>query len=274
MLTVFALSLAMVGTADAQVADSTAIRTNEMDSLKNVVEALSAKVEGTKQEDLQQKIWKGRAKYFNIGFVKQSLTSKDNELKYKSNMGVNFTWGKTYYLHKKPILNMIKIGLDWSWVDFNYVKYSSQEDAYEEEDYDNPGDYWGDYFSGEDDLDLGCQQLEYGMQLGPSITVNPIDHLKISTYFRFQPSGSVVLLDDEVYYGFVPFVNFGAAVSWKVISIGVEGRWGSTKYHGASVSDDEGDYSDTEDVEISDVVDTFTQRMRTKSFRAYLSLRF
>ena len=275
ILSAFALSFSIAcGVANAQVADSTDVNSSKVDSLTQVVESLSSQISDAENEDLQKAIWKDRAKYMNVGFVKQTLTSKDNDVKYKSSAGMNLTWGKTYYLHKKPILNMIKIGLDWSWMDFTYVKYSEVEETYEGE-YANPDDYWDVDFSGEEELDLGCHQLEYGMQLGPSITVNPIHHLKVSTYFHFQPSGSVILLDDEVYYGFVPFFNFGAAVAWKAISIGVEGRWGATKYSGASVDDEEdSSYWEEGDADFSDLVDTFSQRMCTKSFRAYISLRF
>lgn len=262
--------------------------TSETEMLRQEVSMLSQQVKDAKQADLSQKIWKDRAKYFNIGFVKQSLTSKDDYIKYKSDVGVNITWGKTYYLHKKPLWGMVKFGLDWTWMDFNYVKYSSVEEKYAYEDdfsgyefgngsgYDDSfGSEWPE--EGEEDfnLDFGCHQLESAMQIGPSITVNPIHHLKVSTYFRFQPSASIMLLDDEVYYGFVPFFNFGAAVAWKAISIGVEGRWGSTKYHGVSVDvEDDGYYYEEEDMDVPDLVDTFTQRMRTKSFRVYLSFRF
>lgn len=275
ILSAFTLSFFVAcGVVNAQVADSTETRSDLVDSLTQVVEELSNKVSDKEEESLQKSIWNDRAKYMNIGFVKQTLTSKDNDVKYKSSAGLSLTWGRTYYLHKKPILNMIKIGLDWSWIDFTYVKYSDVEEKYESE-YDGPDYGWNVDFSGEEDLDFGCHQLEYGMQLGPSITVNPVHHLKISTYFHFQPSGSVMLLDDEVYYGFVPFFNFGAAVAWKAISIGVEGRWGGTKYHGASVDDEADDtYYDDGDADVSDLVNTFTQRMRTKSFRVYFSLRY
>lgn len=272
------------GTASAQFVGMEDSRQSgeDVDSLKQVVNALVGQVNDADRAALDKKIWKDRAKYFNFGYVNQSLNSKDGNVKYKSNLGVNLTWGKTYYLHKKPILNMIKIGLDWSWMDFNYVKYASVEEKYAFGDsgYD---DYFDDYEDFDDyeedfDLDFGCHQLEYGMQIGPSITVNPIHHLKVSTYFRFQPSVSIMLLDDEVYYGFVPFFNFGAAVSWKAISLGVEGRWGGTKYHGVSVEEDGFDYvedwMEDEDLAVSDVVSTFRERMRTKSFRVYFSFRF
>lgn len=268
------------GTASAQFVGVESSQSEDVDSLKQVVNALANQVNDADRAALDKKIWKDRAKYFNIGYVNQSLNSKDGNVKYKSNLGVNMTWGKTWYLHKKPILNMIKIGLDWSWMDFNYVKYASLEEkyAFEEGGYD---DSYDDIYADEEDFDLdfGCHQLEYGMQIGPSITVNPIHHLKVSTYFRFQPSASIMLLDEEVYYGFVPFFNFGAAVSWKAISVGVEGRWGGTKYHGVSVEEEDGsdyveDWMEDEELAVSDVVSTFRERMRTKSFRVYLSFRF
>ena len=292
-VSVFALAAFMAcGAAKAQFVGTGAENNgnaNEVDSLRTVVGTFSKQVDNANQAELDQKIWKDRAKYFNIGFVKQSLTSKDDYIKYKSEAGVNITWGKTYYLHKKPLWGMVKIGLDWSWMDFNYVKYSSVEEKFAYDDdfgdgngfgngwgYDDPFDNGWDMEEDEDyDLDFGCHQFEYGMQIGPSITVNPIHHLKVSTYFRFQPSASIMLLDDEVYYGFVPFFNFGAAVAWKAISLGVEGRWGGTKYHGVSVDDENDGYDyENEDMDASDFVDTFRQRMRTKSFRVYLSFRF
>lgn len=291
-VSMFALAAFMVcGGAKAQfvgVESKNSGDIGETEALRQEVNTLSQQVNDVNQADLDQKIWKDRAKYFNIGFVKQSLTSKDDDIKYKSNMGVSMTWGKTWYLHKKPLFGMMKIGLDWSWMDFNYVKYSSVEEKSVYNDgfggsngwedswgYDEPfGDSW-DMEEEDFDLEFGCHQLEYGMQIGPSITVNPIHHLKVSTYFRFQPSMSLMLLDDEVYYGFVPFFNFGAAVSWKAISLGVEGRWGGTKYSGVSVDEGTDDYDYMEDeIDASDFVDTFTQRMRTKSFRVYLSFRF
>ena len=234
------------------------------------------------------RIWKKRAKYFNFGFVKQSLASKDNYGKYTSDFGVSLNWGKTWYLHKKPLANMIKIGLDWTWMDLNNVKYNSLTDElYNEYDWNGYGDY---YEEGDEDFSIGCHQLEYGMQIGPSVTINPVHDLKIATYLRFQPSFSALILDDEGYYGFVPFFNFGMSVSWKALSFGLEGRWGNAKYHGISVDDEGDDYSDFDyndyyndgKVNVSsvmsdvadDVLDTFRERMKIKSFRVYIGFRF
>lgn len=282
-------ALAVCGTSKAQIVgydEAPADRSNEVDSLREMVDVLSHQVNEMDKDALYKKIWKDRAKYFYIGYVKQSLESKDGDFKYNSKFGVSLNWGKTYYLHEKPFWDMVKIGLDWTWMDFNYVKYSSLENDYSEDgdyyDYDGDYGYDGDYDGdGEEaDLGFGCHQLEYGMQIGPSITVNPIDRLKVSTYFRFQPSASVMVLDDEVYWAFAPFVNFGMSVSWKALSFGVEGRWGSVKYHGISVNEDEENNEDSSwddedsDLSVGDVVNSFTERMRPKSFRVYFGFRF
>lgn len=97
-VSVFALAAFMAcGAAKAQFVGTGAENNgnaNEVDSLRTVVGTLSKQVDNANQAELDQKIWKDRAKYFNIGFVKQSLTSKDDYIKYKSEAGVNITWGK------------------------------------------------------------------------------------------------------------------------------------------------------------------------------------
>lgn len=106
-VSVFALAAFMAcGAAKAQFVGTGAENNgnaNEVDSLRTVVGTLSKQVDNANQAELDQKIWKDRAKYFNIGFVKQSLTSKDDYIKYKSEAGVNITWGKTYYLQRSSI---------------------------------------------------------------------------------------------------------------------------------------------------------------------------
>lgn len=115
-----------------------------------------------------------RAKYFNISYVKQSLSPADVDYKYNSSLGVAITNGRTYYLHKKPILGMIKFGIDWSFFDVNVAMYENEfTDGYEVEK-------------------ENMYQAEVGMQIGPSVTVNPIDHLKVNGYFRVTPSYSMM----------------------------------------------------------------------------------
>ena len=65
----------------------------------------------------------------------------------------------------------MKFGLDWSWVDLNYSKYTISES--EEPGSGSVGDIM------DETIDIGNHQLEYGMQVGPSITINPVHELKI-----------------------------------------------------------------------------------------------
>ena len=124
---------------------------------------------------------------------------------------------------------MLKFGLDWSWVDLNYSKYTISES--EEPGSGSVGDIM------DETIDIGNHQLEYGMQVGPSITINPVHELKISLYFRLTPSYSMMYLDDSFNSNFALFYSFGGSVAWKVISVGVEGRWGQAKYNGFSLED-------------------------------------
>lgn len=254
------LTLLWCGVADAQESDSS------LDSLRQVVADLSTRMSETEAAENNRAIWKDRAKYFNLGYVNQTLANElDASFELKSDFGGSLSWGKTYYLHKKPLFKMLKFGLDWSWIDLNYAKYTlSQYDEYENSD------------------EFGVHQAEVGMQFGPSLTLNPVHHLKVSAYFRVTPSYSLMYLDENLYHHYATFCNFGAAVAWKVLSLGVEWRWGKAKYDGISISDID-DLIDTDvdydnanvDTSIDwDSIKTDAQKFKTKSVRFYLSFRF
>lgn len=203
----------LTATAQEPVPETTSPVATETDSLQRVVDDLSQQLRHQKNEELDRKIWKNRSKYFNLGYVKQSLVFKDfGDEKLKNDFGVSISWGKTYYLHKKPLLGMLKFGLDWSWVDLNYSKYTISEP--EEPGSGSVGDIM------DETIDIGNHQLEYGMQVGPSITINPVHELKISLYFRLTPSYSMMYLDDSFNSNFALFYSFGGSVAWKVISVG------------------------------------------------------
>ena len=196
----------LTATAQEPVAETTSPVATETDSLQRVVDDLSQQLRHQKNEELDRKIWKNRSKYFNLGYVKQSLVFKDfGDEKLKNDFGVSISWGKTYYLHKKPLLGMLKFGLDWSWVDLNYSKYTISES--EEPGSGSVGDIM------DETIDIGNHQLEYGMQVGPSITINPVHELKISLYFRLTPSYSMMYLDDSFNSNFALFYSFGGSVA-------------------------------------------------------------
>ena len=96
------------------------------------------------------------------------------------------------------------------------------------------GDGYEDSFDGyysEEDAEK-VYQAEIGMQFGPSITINPVHHLKISAYFRVTPSYSAFYMPDyeEGYGGYMTVCNVGGTIAWKLLSLGVEYRSGKAIY--------------------------------------------
>ena len=80
------------------VPETTSPVATETDSLQRVVDDLSQQLRHQKNEELDRKIWKNRSKYFNLGYVKQSLVFKDfGDEKLKNDFGVSISWGKTYF---------------------------------------------------------------------------------------------------------------------------------------------------------------------------------
>ncbi len=263
-LSFFIFSFAML-CSGAAAAQETSVQ--DVDSLQRVVRDLNDQVRAAEAAVRDRAIWNDRAKFFNLGYVSQKLTPMDvsGDLSWKSDMGFSLVWGRTWYLHRKPLARMIKFGIDFAWMDMNYAKYSIPEATFEGSEY------------GEPELDLGAHQYEYGIQVGPSITINPVSRLKISAYFHVVPSASLMVLNDEVNAGYATFFNAGGAVSFNVISIGVEGRWGRATYNNFSLGslDEQADYFENGmSGDPTDVIETGKAKFKTGSVRVYVSFRF
>ena len=217
----------------------------------------------------------GRKNYFNIAYVDQTLENKDNGLRWKSDCGVSIVKGTTYYLHSKPLFGMLKFGIDWTQVDLNYAKLVEDFEITLSDVEQPASNILGDLGVELPDVNFGKHQLEYSMHVGPSITINPVDHLKVNGYFRYAPSFSGIIYDNEwgdtEFSGaFANFFVTGGAVSYKLISVGAEYRWGTGKYK--SYSFDEDNIADNTDV--SDIISTKKSKFKTSSTRFYVSLRF
>lgn len=191
---------------------------------------------------------KPRGGYLNFSYHDSKLEYIDLGTSFKSDYGAAFTVGRTFYLHKTPILNLIRIGLDWSYFDLNFASFSTT--------------YNGEY--GETEKKY-LYQGEAGMHFGPSVTITPAKGLNISGYFRYAPSFSAIYDDDaeEFSGGFGSFFVAGASVSYKVISMGVEQRWGDAK-HEFEINTDYG-----EDYEVK-----IKTKLKMSGPRFYIGLRF
>lgn len=178
---------------------------------ENKKQAKDKSKQNIEQIDMDKAVWKKRATYLTYpSLFFQTLNDKTSNVKYKGFKGISISWGRTFYLHKKPINNIMKFGLDWTWFDFKgaFILPEMRKDNVFERDY----------------ADI---QYDFGMQIGPSITFNPKNHLKLSAYLRFTPSFSLINLNEIQYGGFYASYNAGCSIAWKVMSFGVEGRTGS-----------------------------------------------
>ena len=212
-----ALALAS-GPAAAQGVPEVAPGMHTGDSLTMLVDSLQREVRMLRESGAEleadardRRIWKDRAKYFNVAYVSQSLSLKDAPGTWRADYGVALTRGRTYYLHKKPLLGMIKFGIDWTQIDINFAKYEDKWgffSGYGYGDYDGGGNYYDPY----DDYDTGgpedMYQAELAMAVGPSVTVNPVDELKAALYFRVAPSLAMLYVADELSMSYGTFFTF------------------------------------------------------------------
>ena len=236
-----------------------------IDSLENVVAVLKGVQSPTAQTEKCSKVW-GRSKYFNIYYGKQDLEIKGEEpVKFDADIHAGFGVGKTFYLHKKPLANLIKFGLDWTYFQIDYSKYTYTE-IYESS-YPYPG---GSYQPVYEEEKTDMHKGEVGMQFGPSITINPVNYLKVNAYFRYAPSASIFYDGDDVSVAYGSHFVSGFAVSYKVISLGMEGRWGESKFDSfIADSDDYPSYGPGYEEESS-----VKSKFKNSGLRFYLSFRF
>ena len=190
---------------------------------------------------------KERSVYMNLGYAIQRFESKETYfLSLESDYSVFFTLGKTFYLHKEPVLKCIKFGIDGTFLDLNFADYTNS---------------FRMYYYGEDKLHLF--QIDAGMHVGASITLNPVRELNFNGYFRYAPSFSGFYNSEfkPYTYNYAGFFVTGLGISYKVISIGTEWRWGNAKYEFTT----EDDYG---------VIEIHKNKWGTKAFRMYISFRF
>lgn len=259
------LALVFVSGAKAQEENKTqtvGAAQETVDSLAAVVNALTAQVAQAEEDRTSEKIWR-RKKYFYLGIGGTSLEMETPEgliAPYKSQASFGLTFGKTFYLHKKPLAGLVKFGLDWTWMDLSYARYKKGSGFDMNGLLGNLGDYedwddWDDWDDEDEDLsdrlNVGMHQLEYGMGIGPSVTVTPfrplgidaLNYVKVSAFFHWQPSYSAVINSEDgetnLNHGYCNFFKFGLGLSWKVLTIGYEHRWGSAKYNSQIFDDNE-----------------------------------
>lgn len=181
-----------------------------------------------------------RKKYINLSFVNMTM-KQDGLPNLKSNYGAAFTVGRTFYLHKHPIAGMLRFGIDAIWFDLNYANYKIEHIT-----------HWGT-----DEYDY--HQGEISMHVGPSVVLNPVSKLNIHAYFRYAPTFSALYADDTFYGNYATLFVGGGSVSYGVIGLGIESRFGSCDYKEFGADEEEG---------------SGTLKTKLTGWRAYVTFRF
>lgn len=258
------------------MADSLQTLANEIAQLKSNVNKL--------QNDAQlEKVWK-RKKYWKLGYTSPTIERTDGEaMEWKTDYAISLQKGKTAYLHSRPLWGMVKFGIDYGYMDLSYAKLklksigganssksagtrSTGSEGFDDIVSEDPSGSITDMLG----IDLGMHKFEYGWHVGPSVSVNPWDHLIIAAYFHAMPTFSGILENDEFSYGFGCATSAGISVAYKSIAIGVEGLWSKIKYKQTSFDDE--DDSDSNDG--TGLFNTKNFKLKQKGPRFYISIKF
>ena len=239
-----------------------------------------SKADDEEKQKQYKKIW-GRKKYWKLGFANPHMERTDGEeMTWKNQFSVFVQQGSTVYFHPKPLFGMLKFGLDYGFCDLSYTKLklksielsessgsgsggNTNSDGFDDIVSDDPSGSIGALLG----IDLGMHKFEYALHVGPSISLNPWNHIIVAAYFHAMPTASGILENDKFSYGFGCAMAAGASVSYKLISVGVEGLWSKIKYHQAS-------FGDGDDEDGDNLFTTKTFKLKQGGPRFYVALRF
>ena len=210
-------------------------------------------------QETDDEVWTKRKKYFNLSYSNINLNIADiYDAKSKFAFGINT--GKVFYLHKKPLLNIMKFGIDATFLNLTYAQFADEEILPNRNVfYQNYMDAADSYYE-EGDINLGNHLIDASLRVGPSLTINPIDKLKVHLYFHYVPTYSMLLLDSNFSHTYESCFDYGASISYKVIGLGIEYRWGHAKHNNATL------------LEFSDYNDR--TQINTGALSFYLSFRY
>ena len=156
-------------------------------------------------------VW-SRKGYFNISYNSTTLTP-DQSIptgvggnvvpEFKSDWGVSLNIGRSYALHKSPIANMLQFNFDFSYIDLNVNHFKQEGDGnlYDSRsilNYDGKEYYYTPW-------NLEKYDLNYGMSVGPSISIAPftstnvsaLHHIKLNAFFHVGYHVSLLYMTND-----------------------------------------------------------------------------
>ena len=189
--------------------------------------------------------------YINLAFATQELKPAEDGFDgdgLKSDMGLAAEFGRTFFFNgRKPIAGMVRIGIDWSYLDLQYASFKQE--------------------FGDESIDSHFANI--GMQFGPSVTVTPFEKLNLKAYIRYAPSFAAFSPEswDNVKFGYAGYITGGVQASYRFITLGVELRSCKAKMSNINIEDIE---------EIEDLGDISGPKVKVKlpSTRFIVGFRF
>ena len=188
-----------------------------------------------------------RRKYSQVSIGRNTI--KYDGWKLKSDIALNYTNGRTFYLHEDEVIDMIRFGIDGTFTDFTYAHYTRTLPLEGKK------------------RDYKFNQFDYALNVGPSVHINPIDDVYVHTYFRYAPAYSLLFGDKQVYGNYATYFLTGFSVSYNFISLGFEGRWGNCLYN---------NYISAKRLDKlkPNPENVLTERVKHRGWRFYVSLMF
>ena len=258
----------------------------EVPSIAQIIEEQQMVTTRLAKESHYRDVW-GRRSYWDIAWASTWLEPKNalksgfgDELvgKYTSSWGISIKRGRNYRLHKTPIANLLQFNFDFNGVDLNVNHYKQDAGQYLYDSHNTK-----DGTAGSSDAEyyfpwkLEKYEANYGMSLGPSLTIAPFNsldvmglhYLKINVYYHigYHISGIYAINDEhkdanqsgrkddagndihtssdyekmkknvKIAWGHGLINSFGFNISWKVIGLGYEHRSANIKYKALMTGD-------------------------------------
>lgn len=192
-----------------------------------------------------------RRKYSQVSYAKNTFIHGD--WKMKSDFAINYTHGRTFYLHEEEVAGLIRFAIDGTWTDFTYAKYNRPLTVKNAE------------------KNFKFHQFDYSLGVGPSVHINPIDDVYVHTYFRYAPTYSLFTGDKQVYGNYATNFVTGFSVSYNFIALGFEGRFGNCTYDSLLSAEKAAEYIESLKTQPENVL---SQKVKNRGWRVYVSFMF
>lgn len=255
--------------------------TTQVTTINDIIEVQEMVTNSNTNTAHNNKVW-GYNKYFMISYGGMSLNpKKDIKLGYegfnnntvpdfKADWSLALTLGRNYSLHKKPIANIVKFNIDFTYFDLGFARYGAEGDKntllYDSKATWKEKDDGKEYNRSYIPWCLEKYKADFGMAVGPSITLAPftplksnkgLHFLKLNVYYHIGYHASLLWMkgddkhdagasssssgnnksgDLKMNWGHGLTNTFGLMLSWKTIGLGWETKSTNVSYKSVTPS--------------------------------------